>query len=195
MILSRMVAGVCQSMRRSTRKPRLNHDTSRWRRSLSTGSTEGSPAAIRSRRMATISAVAPGAKFRRRKNSSRGLSTARCRALMEAVLDPSRNALAARVTLSASGCMVRARNLMNASRSGIESVLYRCRISRAMATPEASPRLETNADANSWMSSTRPAPPSDRGRYWRPCSATEFSSSWRKETFIRLAMRRTASMV
>ena len=30
--------------------------------------------------------------------------------------------MAARVTLSASGCMVRARNLMNASRSGIESV-------------------------------------------------------------------------
>ena len=38
----------------------------------------GSPAASRSRRMATISAVAPGARLSRRKNSWRGLSTACC---------------------------------------------------------------------------------------------------------------------
>ena len=36
MIFSRMAAGVCQSMRRSTRKPRLNHDASRCIRSRST---------------------------------------------------------------------------------------------------------------------------------------------------------------
>ncbi len=36
MIFSRMFAGVDQSMLRSTRKPRLNHDENRWTKSAST---------------------------------------------------------------------------------------------------------------------------------------------------------------
>ena len=75
MIFSRMAAGVCQSMRRRTRKPRLNHDASRCIRSRSTEASAGSPMLSRSRRMATIWAVAPGARLSRRKNSWRGLST------------------------------------------------------------------------------------------------------------------------
>ena len=49
---------------------------------VSTRASAGSPRidSSRSRRMATISAVAPGARFRRRKNSWRGLSTAACSA-------------------------------------------------------------------------------------------------------------------
>ena len=35
MIFSSMIAGVDQSMRRSTRKPRLNHDENRWTKSPS----------------------------------------------------------------------------------------------------------------------------------------------------------------
>ena len=50
----------------------------RRRRAASDGSACGSRS--RSRRMATISAVAPGARLRRRKNSWRGLSTACCSA-------------------------------------------------------------------------------------------------------------------
>src|SRR5262249_46099235 len=53
-----------------------------------------------------------------------------------------------------------------------------------MATPEASPRFELSAVARAVMSVSRPAPPSERGRSWRPCSATELRSSWRNETFM-----------
>ena len=66
MIFSRMAAGVCQSMRRRTKKPRLNHDASRCIRSRSTEASAGSPMLSISWRMATIWAVAPGARLSRR---------------------------------------------------------------------------------------------------------------------------------
>src|SRR2546430_3581614 len=56
-----MIAGVDQSMRRSTRKPRLNHDENRCTKSWSTGdkSSRCTIAFIRSSRIATSAAVPP----------------------------------------------------------------------------------------------------------------------------------------
>ena len=76
--------------------------------------------------MATISAVAPGARLRRRKNSWRGLSTACCSAATAAGIGmlPDRPWRRAR-RASASGCMLSARKPRNARRS--------CGVERAVA--------------------------------------------------------------
>src|SRR5215469_10730950 len=59
MIFSRMLAGVDQSMRRSTRKPRLNQDEKRWTKSASTAarSSRWSIASISFSRMRTSAFV------------------------------------------------------------------------------------------------------------------------------------------
>jgi hypothetical protein len=73
MIFSRIAAGIDQSMRRNTRKPRLNHDDRRCSKSLSTGLKSGwSRSRVRrSSRIETSAAVPPGARFNRRISSCR----------------------------------------------------------------------------------------------------------------------------
>ena len=73
MIFSSRFAGVDQSMVRSTRKPRLNQDEKRWRKSSSMAarSSRWSIASSSWARMRTSAAVPPGARLRRRKSSSR----------------------------------------------------------------------------------------------------------------------------
>ena len=80
MIFSSTIAGVDQSMRRSTRKPRLNQDENRCTKSWSTGdrSSRCTSASIRSSRIETSAAVPPGARLSRRKSSWRRGSAARC---------------------------------------------------------------------------------------------------------------------
>ena len=72
---SRIAAGVRQSMRRSSRKPRLNHELSRcvrsWSTTASCGCSLASPPAARFASR-TSAAVPPGAMFMRRKTSWRG---------------------------------------------------------------------------------------------------------------------------
>ncbi len=78
MIFSRIIAGVAQSIRRSTRKPRLNQDENRWTKSASTAfRSSRRPIASRScSRMRTSAAVPPGARLSRRNSSCRRGSAA-----------------------------------------------------------------------------------------------------------------------
>ena len=69
---------MCQSTRTICRKPGLNHDDSRWRKSQSTASSSRCSRFSSSRRsrMRRIVAVPPGARFSRRSSSWRGGSAA-----------------------------------------------------------------------------------------------------------------------
>ena len=73
MIFSRIAAGVDQSIRRSTRKPRLNQDENRWTKSSSSAlrSSRRSSASSNCSRMRTSATVPPGARLRRRNSSCR----------------------------------------------------------------------------------------------------------------------------
>ena len=132
-------------------------------------------APIRSRRMATISAVAPGARLRRRKNSRRGLSTARCSAATVAALGARKIGLG--------GAFDRARRPAAWCAQGT---------SRMPGGPRR--RARGSAPGSRWRwrrrrprRGRRPAPgparrcprcgratPSERGSSWRPCSAIVF---------------------
>src|SRR5450759_3137720 len=65
MIFSSTIAGVDQSMLRSTRKPRLNQDENRWTKSSSTAvrSSRWSGTSISCSRMRTSAPVPPGARY------------------------------------------------------------------------------------------------------------------------------------
>ena len=99
MIFSSIEAGVDQSIRRSTRKPRLNHDENKWTKSLSMTerSSRWSIASSRFSRIRTSAAVPPGARLRRRKSSSRRGSLARCSSAAASAEGYSRHASIARV--------------------------------------------------------------------------------------------------
>src|SRR5271165_3185695 len=83
MIFSSTVAGVAQSIRRSTRKPRLNQAANRWRKSVSIGASSGRRVmASRScSRICTSATVPCGARFSRRNSSCRRGSVALCSSL------------------------------------------------------------------------------------------------------------------
>ena len=77
MIFSSTSAGVLQSISRSTRKPRLNQERKRWRKSTSTRARSASERACSSSRARsrTSASVAPGTRFNRRSSSWRRGST------------------------------------------------------------------------------------------------------------------------
>ena len=88
MICSRMLAGVDQSILRSTRNPLLNHEDSRCATSRSSAARSLWPfiEPSRSARIATRSLVPPGARFSRRISSCRRGSEAKCRSLASSSL-------------------------------------------------------------------------------------------------------------
>ena len=94
MIFSSTIAGVDQSIRRSTRKPRLNQDENRCTKSSSTArrSSRWPSTSISCSRMRTSAAVPPGARLSRRNSSCRRGSEAACTSAAVSSLGLSRQA-------------------------------------------------------------------------------------------------------
>ena len=158
MIFSRIAAGVCQSMRRSTRKPRLNHDVQQVAQVGVDGGEGRIAGGTRAGRGAwrRSPAVAPGARLRRRKNSCARAFDAPPAAWRGWRRTGRRVGCAAAATRVGVGLQVSVarKSKKRAAPPGRARGSGRgC--SRAMATPEASPRPETSARVSSSMSSSR----------------------------------------
>ena len=157
---------------RSTRKPGLNHDENRCVKSSSSTSSTGCFfwCSNSSSRIRTSFDVPRGARFNRRMTSCRFGSAAACNSCNAAGVGFSRQTWMALSRRHASG----PKSLASAIRKSRLAFLSRpsqaAKISRARATPEASPRRETRSRARATTSprlerlDRTPRPAGGRGR-------------------------------
>ena len=167
MIFSRIIAGVDQSIRRSTRKPRLNHDENRWTKSASTAREI----------LAVIDRIEQLLAHAHQRGGAAGRKIEAAQQLLPArlggVVHLGRGLVGRRGLPGLDGgvelapCPARSGSASaskNAMRGPVVSSAYLARISLASATPDASPRPDSNSSHSSTRLSDRAAGASRRSR-------------------------------